>query len=352
MKKTIRLFLAGIGVIITVFCIPGCGSKAGGKISTEMNNPHTSFQTPVYADNDIPLVKTPAASIDVPESYTFVWMTDTQFYSESAPQIYRNMTRWISENIDAMNIKFVFHTGDVVNHTNDPAQWLRADAAMLYLDQSVPYSILAGNHDLTDSEDPYENFLAYFGSDRFLGWRANGDNIWFYQNGEAGAQIIDTGSQNYLVLALGVWPDEEMVAWADAILKEHSEIPAILTTHDYMNKDGTRSETGNRLFDEIVRKNPNVHLVLCGHNHNAEYRQDGLDDNNDGIVDRTVYQLLADYQETPNGGNGFMRLLTIDESEKRLTVSTYSPYLDQYNCFSEAEYPGKDYFEIDISDWF
>ena len=326
--------------------------KAGGEISTETNHSHTGSPTPVYADNDIYLVKTSAASTNVPESYTFVWMTDTQLYSESAPEVYEAMTKWISENADDKNIKFVFHTGDVVNQTNDSVQWLRAGVAMRSLDGSVPYSILAGNHDLTDSGNPYENFLLHFGADRFSGRIANGDNIWFYQNGEAGAQIIDTGSQNYLVLALGVWPDEEMMAWADGILKEHSEIPAILTTHDYMNKDGTRSETGDRLFDEIVRKNPNVHLVLCGHNHNAEYRQDGLDDDNDGITDRTVYQLLADYQETPNGGNGFMRLLTIDESEKRLTVSTYSPYLDQYNCFSEAEYPGKDYFEIDISDWF
>jgi len=318
MKKKIKLFLVGNGMMMTVVGMTGCGRE-----STNMQ-----------------------------EDYTFVWMTDTQFYSESAPEVYEAMTKWISENANDKNIKFVFHTGDVVNHTYDSIQWIRADTAMGYLDNVVPYSILAGNHDLTDSENPYENFLLYFGTKRFSNRIANDGNIWFYHDGEASAQIIDTGAQNYLVLALGVWPDAEMMSWADAILKEHTEIPAILTTHDYMNKDGTRSDTGNQLFDEIVRKNPNVHLVLCGHNHNAEYCQDELDDNHDGITDRTVYQLLADYQETPNGGNGFMRLLTIDENEKRLMVSTYSPYLDQYNCFSEAEYPGKDYFEIDISDWF
>ena len=142
-----------------------------------------------------------------------------------------------------------------------------------------------------------------------------------------------------------------MITWADTILKEHTEIPAILTTHDYMSVDGMRNDTGDKLFEEIVRKNPNVHLVLCGHNHDAQCRQDDLDDNNDGIKDRTVYQLMADYQETASGGNGFMRLLTIDERNKKLTVTTYSPFLNQYNCYS-AKYPGKDHFDIDISDWF
>ena len=314
MRKTVKSFVAGMGMIAVILCIIGCG---WGKDRT----------------------------------YTFVWMTDTQFYCESAPDIYETMTRWISENSRKRNIKFVFHTGDVVNQTGEDLQWQRADEAMAYLDGTVPYSILAGNHDLTNSGNPYENFLSYFGKKRRDKQNTTGNTIWYYHDGEASAQIIDTGKQDYLVLALGVWPDTEMIGWADTVLKEHTEMPAILTTHDYMDVDGTRSETGDKLFEEIVRKNPNVHLVLCGHNHDAVRLQDELDDNNDGRADRVVDQLMADYQATANGGNGFMRLLTIDEKDKKLTVTTYSPFLDQYNCFS-AKYPGKDHFDIDIRDWF
>jgi len=314
MKKAVKLFFAEMSLIAVIFCTAGCG---WGKNRT----------------------------------YTFVWMTDTQYYCESAPDIYMTMTRWISEHIEDRNINFVFHTGDVVNQTGDALQWQRADEAMTYLDGTVPYSILAGNHDLTNSGNPYENFLTYFGKNRMDAKCIKCNTVWYSHDGEASAQIIDAGRQDYLVLALGVWPDTDMITWADTILKEHTEIPAILTTHDYMSVDGMRSDTGDKLFEEIVRKNPNVHLVLCGHNHDAQCRQDDLDDNNDGIKDRTVYQLMADYQATASGGNGFMRLLTIEERNKKLTVTTYSPFLNQYNCYS-AKYPGKDHFDIDISDWF
>lgn len=342
-KRIIKSFLAVMSIVGTLFFMTGCSRETDWTVPIENSNTDT---------NNRNVVETPIVDTNTQDSYSFVWMTDTQFYTESAPEVYEAMTRWISENIDDKNIKFVFHTGDVVNQAHDSVQWEYADLAMGYLDKTIPYSILAGNHDLTDSENPYENFLLYFGRERFADQEMNHNTIWYYRDGEASAQIIDTGTQDYLALALGVWPDVEMIAWADMILKEHPEIPAILTTHDYMNQDGTLSDTGNQLFDELVRQNPNVHLVLCGHNHNAQYRWDELDDNHDGITDRTVYQLLADYQDTPNGGNGFMRLLSIDEKNRKLIVSTYSPYLNQYNCFNETEYPGKDHFEIDISDWF
>ncbi len=315
-----KLFPVVILLAVTILSATGCdGKTVVEKIDTEAQAP-----------------------------YTFVWMSDTQVYSESLPEVYKAMTMWIAENADRKNIKFVFHTGDVVNQSDDAKQWQNADMAMGYLDKTVPYSILAGNHDLTDSGDPYGQFLEYFGKSRFAGR----DVMWYFRDGEASAQIIDTGSRKYLALALGFQPKEEVIDWANGILKEYQELPAILTTHDYLNVDGTRSDTGNRLFDEIVRKNPNVYLVLCGHNHEVSYCRDELDDDGDGRMDRTVDQLLADYQETPNGGNGFMRLLTIDEKKKELEVSAYSPYLDQYNYFSETEYPGKDHFKIDISDWF
>lgn len=37
--------------------------------------------------------------------------------------------------------------------------------------------------------------------------------------------------------------------------------------------------------------------VLCGHYHDSETLIDEMDDDGDGIADRKVYQMLADYQD-------------------------------------------------------
>lgn len=282
------------------------------------------------------------------QEYMFVWMSDTQAYSGYAPETYHAMTEWIAENVEEKKIKFVFHTGDIVNDGYREEEWNNADAAMKKIDGVVPYSILAGNHDLLKEGDGYAVYLSHFGPDRFAGQ----DEILWYGKGEASARILQTGGKSYLILALGFNPDEAVVDWANQILERYRDMPAILTTHNYLHADGTLSTAGRALYQEIVLKNVNVHLVLCGHNHSAEKRISEIDDDGDGITDRTVYQLLADYQETPGGGNGYMRLLTVNEEERTLQVTTYSPILDDYHYFSTDEYPEKDEFCIDISDWF
>ena len=45
-------------------------------------------------------------------------MSDTQYYSESFPYIFDRQTQWIVENQEAMKIKYVFHTGDLVDESD------------------------------------------------------------------------------------------------------------------------------------------------------------------------------------------------------------------------------------------
>ncbi|WP_156321131.1 hypothetical protein [Bacillus sp. JCM 19041] len=42
--------------------------------------------------------------------------------------------------------------------------------------------------------------------------------------------------------------------------------------------------------------------------------------------ERTVVQILSDYQGYEKGGNGFMRLITFQPLTSSATISTYSPY--------------------------
>lgn len=45
-------------------------------------------------------------------------------------------------------IRYLLHTGDVVNNRNSDSQWDNAVAAMNRLEGRLPYLISAGNHDV------------------------------------------------------------------------------------------------------------------------------------------------------------------------------------------------------------
>lgn len=137
---------------------------------------------------------------DNKKPYTFVWMTDTQFYSQDYPEIYDKMTEWIADNADTQNIKYVFHTGDVTNWYAYDNQWKNADASMKKLDGKVPYSILAGNHDVGFTANDYTQYLQYFGEKRFAGEK----NAEWYEGGKASAKLLTVGNRQFLMLALDI----------------------------------------------------------------------------------------------------------------------------------------------------
>ena len=52
--------------------------------------------------------------------------------------------------------------------------------------------------------------------------------------------------------------------------------------------------------------------------------------------------MMANYQggveNTVKGGNGFLRRLTINPAEKKITVKTYSPYVDEYKTEPDQQF--------------
>ena len=93
----------------------------------------------------------------------------------------------------------------------------------------------------------------------------------------------------------------------------------------------------HEIFNRLVVPNDNVFMVLCGHKHDVEL--------NTKIIDnRTVYEILSNYQSEPLGGSGYIRLLHFSIQDQLLYVKTYSPYLDDFN-FHPAE---EDEFILDL----
>lgn len=278
--------------------------------------------------------------------YTFVWMSDTQFYAESFPYIFDRQTQWIAENQEEMKIKYVFHTGDLVNVSTDESQWNYADQYMSVLDEhNIPYGVLAGNHDVNQVNNDYTDYYRYFGEDRFETKPYYGGS---YLNNRGHYDLISAGGNDYIMMYLGWGVTDEGIQWVNDVLAAHPERMAILNFHEYLLATGTRHPLGEKLYNEIVVPNENVIAVLSGHYHEAQTLIDQIDDNGDGTPDRTVYQMLADYQAGPEGGQGYMRLLHFDQDNHRIIVNTYSPYLDDYNYYDTDAHPEKDEFIINL----
>jgi murein tripeptide amidase MpaA len=270
---------------------------------------------------------------EIPANFTIVVLPDTQFYSESYPGIFDNQTQWIVDNAAGMNILFVLHEGDLVN--NDIiAQWDYANASMSLLDGNVPWAVLPGNHDGTNvgtiGED-LTNYNIYFPYSRFSG------QTWYggaYNNINTNNYVLfSNGEDDYIIFSFQYHPSDAILAWANTTIAAHSNRRAIVVTHDYLDVDGTRTTEGDHIWNSFVSHHADqIFVVLCGHMHGEASRQDTVN----GHV---VYQVLADYQErTPNGGNGWLRILEFHPVEDKIYVKTFSPYLNSYETDADSQF--------------
>ncbi|PMC33991.1 hypothetical protein CJ195_25715 [Bacillus sp. UMB0899] len=276
--------------------------------------------------------------------YSFVWMSDTQYYSQDYPAVFKSITEWIAENRDVMNIKYVFHTGDIVNRGNDDRQWKRASAYMNTLDVArIPYGVLPGNHD--EGHD-FQHYKAYFGEQRFKKKSYYGGS--FEQN-RGHYDLISVNGKDYIFVYMGWGIGKKEIEWLNEVLERYPDRTAILSFHEYLKKNGDRSRKGNEIYEKVVKPNSNVVAVLCGHYHSSRLAVDELDDDGNGTVDRKVYQILADYQKGPEGGSGFVRLLHVDEETNTIDVRTYSPYTNKYHYYNPDKHPKKEQFTMDIN---
>jgi hypothetical protein len=303
----------------------------------------------------------------VPDSYSIVVLPDTQYYSSSWPDIFASQTRWIVDNRQAEQIAFVLHTGDITD-VDIPAQWEPASQSLHTLDGEIPYVMTAGNHDYLNLADRIGLVNSYFPPSHFEQYP------WFQGTFELGHvensfSILQAGADKWLVLALEFGPRDEVLAWADNVLKAFHDTQAIIITHAYLYHDGTRYSAaatphqganphdylmtgqpessindGEEMWQKLIAPNSNVKLVFCGHDVSGMALPPGTaarltSSRPDGTI---VHQILANYQTctaapcetfaggTVHGGNGFLRIIRFSPAAGTMSVQTYSPYVDMY----------------------
>ncbi len=294
------------------------------------------------------------------DPFMVVALPDTQNYSDEYPAIFTAQTQWIANNAAGRDIRFVTHLGDIVDNAPDIRQWNNAAASMSVLDAAnIPYGTAYGNHDIRYGDPDYDphatNYRAYFGPQHYVGrdWYGGAS-----PSELSNYQLINMGGgREMLMLHLSVETPPAELAWAQGVINANRDKPVMLSTHRYLQDaqhytgfpavpsgrypniwytfeplyrhDGIQSEV---FFNGFVKANRNIFMVNCGHFH-AEFRQTST--NNAGLP---VHEVLADYQDDPHGGDGWMRLMTVRPDDNRIDVQTFSPTRGEYRTGGESQF--------------
>lgn len=279
-------------------------------------------------------------------------ITDTQYLTESYPEVYAGIVSWIAANAEGRKIEFATHTGDMIQNWVEPEQ--QADRARrefetasaiqrILEDAAVPNSVLPGNHDNKRGADA-ALFNEFFGPDRYAGQPGYGGSLGADDN-SANFSTFEAGGARFLMLSLPYAFDDAEMDWASDVVAAHPDRNVILSTHEHvtpmtLEAPAHRSNSsrwvsrGQELWDRVIAPNRNVVLVLSGHFHGlGEIRTE----NAGGIPGHTVTELVADYQEfrthTGERATGFQRMLQIDLAAGTVAVDTFSLRLDASYSF-------------------
>jgi hypothetical protein len=292
--------------------------SAGAVLAPELTRPDQAAAT------------TTAGRIDTEHPrFTLAVVPDTQYLfdldrGDSAPLV--ASFEWLIEQRAAENIVFTAHLGDVVENAQ-ASEFAQADPVFKILDQArMPYSVLAGNHDIDSSEDDTRGdspYLHTFGPQRFRRMPTYGGST---PNGYNSYHVFRAAGRQWLLLAMDWRPSDASFAWARGVIAAHPKLPVILTIHELVNADAGNPEAyfsdhGTRVWDQLVDGNDQIFLTLNGHfwPPGRVVRKNAA--GND------VHLHLTNYQDRYYGGSAMIRLYHFDLARNSIDVETISPWI-------------------------
>jgi hypothetical protein len=267
-------------------------------------------------------------------TFTLAVMPDTQQEVFGGNRL-TNRAQWLVDNRDELDLRFVVHTGDVVNwDTPDHVQYENASASLRVLDDAgIPLAMAIGNHDTNatgeggaarpglDARQEVRNtatFNRYFPTTRL-----KPEGTWEEGKVDNAYQLFSAGGEDWMLLSLELWPRPEAVQWAQDVVAAHADRNVIVVTHSYLEADGTIRQDGSygatspqALYDSLISVHPNIRIVLSGHTGTSAHRVDTGADGN------TVVSLLGGFHSP---ASNHVRLLEIDTAADTLTTRIFSP---------------------------
>ncbi|WP_307834792.1 LamG-like jellyroll fold domain-containing protein [Paractinoplanes lichenicola] len=252
-------------------------------------------------------------------------LPDTQYLFDadsSDPAPLKETFSYLLEQRAEDNIAFLTHLGDVTEHGTEQ-EIVLAGQTFTKIDGKLPYSVLAGNHDIDGSKDDQRGdspYLRVFGPERqsksktFLGTSKDGYNS---------AHLITAAGKKWLILALDWRISDSGIAWAKSIMNQHQN-PTVVTTHDLAYADDAGkaylSGNGQRLWDNLIKDNDQIFLTLNGH-----YWPPGRTTLKNA-KGNDVHVHITNYQDRYYGGAGMIRLYRFDLGRNRIDVETFAPW--------------------------
>ncbi|MCX2679298.1 metallophosphoesterase [Galbibacter sp. EGI 63066] len=295
-------------------------------------------------------------------SFEFVVLPDTQAYVEEFPEIYYKQMEWIADNKDRFSL--VIHEGDITQN-NSQKEWEIAIKGFEMLNGKVPYSFCLGNHDMGSEPNKFADVRNTTMANSFfdLNELKNNSNIIasFPENKVDNlCSEFDLSGEKWLVFSLEFGPRNKTIDWVEDIISLYPDHKIIINTHAYLYEDSTLHDgedwwqpqaygvgkdtgddavnNGKQLWEKLVSKHKNILMVFSGH-----VLKSGVGRLvSEGKHGNKVYQMLANYQKgvdrSENGGNGFLRIVKVNTTNKTISVTTYSPWLDQFKKDPEHEF--------------
>ena len=309
------------------------------------------------------------------KSATIVLVGDTQRYSNDSvfQHVCDMVYAWIAKKRNALNIKTALFTGDLVENNNtkiiskafgdadqnSDGQWEYVDSAFKKLDGKVPYIISTGNHEY--GFRCFENRQTRFNDFFKKGRNPLNDSalLEMFPNEfgtptlENACYKVDLGNAwgEVIIFAIEFCPRDAVLEWVkQKCEKDFSDKKVFLLLHDYLNMNGERTKLpnfprnyvimhnqpdkngGQTIWEKLVKKVPNIRMVLCGHTGGTTAR---IDDNSKTIFEKNdfgkdVVQMVFAQHGRPHdghGADGFLRTLEFLPDGKTVKVATFSPYL-------------------------
>lgn len=276
--------------------------------------------------------------------FSIAVLGDPQLLNLCWPESFNGIFDWITENAESKKMKMLIGIGDVTNNNTDE-EWIRAvNGYQKISDIGLPYTLIRGNHDgNADPTDP--QFNKYF-------------NIPSYTSqidGQYDATINNTyrtftiDGIHFLLLCIDFAPHDDVLEWAGEVIEAHPNHNVIITTHGYLNSDGTTLDindehhptkytpvsgpgynNGDDIWEKLASQYDNVVAVLSGHVHSPQL----VTTYDTGIHGNKVAQMLIDTQAMDFGnyfgGTGIVTMLYFSEGGRKVQTETFSTVRNKY----------------------
>ena len=267
--------------------------------------------------------------------YRMLVFPDPQILMKWQTSSWYKYTKWIKDNVDALNVEAIISVGDMVND-NNATQWTNSVKGCNDFDDSgVPWMPMRGNHDPSAEFNQYFPYSKYSKASWFGGSYEEGkmDNIYWF---------VNAGGREYMILYLGWAPSWDVLDWADEVISAFPNKNVIVSTHAYMNWDGELLAVGDGGYVggysglsgypegtdiwAMLEKHENVVLALGGH----IGATDLICWEDENAAGNAVTSMLVDSQHLDYVAAGLVAVLTFHEDSDKVDVNWYSPLHDAF----------------------